>query len=257
MASSMDRSKARGAVLITGAGSGIGAAIASAVGRIGHPVCLTYFSNREKTGKVAASVRKGGARTLVCRLDVRDEKQIAPIFDRVEQELGPVHYLINNAGVTGGFARTFDLQANQIDDVFATNVRGPMLCCKEAVQRMRKSKLRRGGVIINVSSTSARTGGTNEWVHYAASKAALNLFTLGLAKEVAPFGIRAIAVAPGLIDTPLHKRAGDANRPHRLRKTVPMGRIGKPSEIADTVLWLMSAKASYVTGTIIEVSGGR
>jgi len=185
------------------------------------------------------------------------ETDIVRLFETVERELGPMGGLVNNAGVTGGFARVEAVQADAISRVMAVNVTGLMLCSREAVRRMSTRRGGRGGSIVNVSSLVARTGGATEWVHYAASKGAVNSFTIGLAREVADEGIRVNAVAPGLIETDLHADSGAPDRLDRLSPTVPMKRPGKAEEVAEGVAWLLSEAASYVTGSILEIGGGR
>ncbi len=185
------------------------------------------------------------------------ESEILRLFETSDRELGPLGGLVNNAAITGGFARVQDLQPKTIEDVFALNVTGAMLCAREAVRRMSTDSGGAGGSIVNVSSIAARTGAAGEWVHYAASKGAINSFTVGLAREVAKQGIRVNAVAPGLIETDLHSDNGAPERLSRLRSTSPMDRPGTAEELAEAVAWLLSPAASYVTGSILEVGGGR
>ncbi len=165
--------------------------------------------------------------------------------------------LVNNAAITGGLARVENVTADAVERMLAVNVFGTILCSREAVRRMSTRRGGRGGSIVNISSLAARTGAAGEWVHYAASKGAVNSFTIGLAREVATEGIRVNAVAPGLIDTGLHAANGEPGRLERLRPTIPMQRAGTATEVAEAVLWLLSPAASYVTGTILEVGGGR
>jgi len=185
------------------------------------------------------------------------EADILRLFQKTEEELGPIYGLVNNAGITGGFSRVEALQAPSLAQVLATNVAGTILCAREAVKRMSTRHGGRGGVIINISSLAARTGGAGEWVHYAASKGAVNSFTVGLAREVASEGIRVNAVSPGLIETELHATNGAPDRLERLSPTIPLKRPGSPTEVAEGVLWLLSDAASYTTGTILEIGGGR
>jgi len=189
--------------------------------------------------------------------DISREDQILNLFQTAEQELGPIKALVNNAGVTGGFARVENLTAEAIEKTFAVNVTGAMLCSREAVRRMSTRHGGSGGAIVNISSRAAHTGSPGEWVHYAASKGAIDSFTIGLAREVATEGIRVNAVAPGLTDTSLHAANGEPGRLQRLMPTIPMNRAGLPDEIAEGVLWLLSPAASYVTGAILEIGGGR
>ena len=179
------------------------------------------------------------------------------MFETIERELGPITALVNNAGITGGFARVEDVTAEAINRTFAVNVTGSMLCAREAVRRMSTRRGGKGGAIVNISSRAVHTGAAGEWVHYAASKGAIDSFTIGLAREVATEGIRVNAVAPGLTDTDLHAANGEPGRLQRLMPTIPMNRAGQPEEIAEAVLWLLSPAASYVTGAILAVGGGR
>ena len=179
------------------------------------------------------------------------------MFQIAERELGPIKALVNNAGVTGGFARIEDVTAAAIQKAFAVNVTGAMLCAREAIRRISTRHGGTGGVIVNISSRAAHTGSPGEWVHYAATKGAIDSFTIGLAREVATEGVRVNAVAPGLVDTGLHAANGEPGRLQRLMPSIPMQRAGLPEEVAEGVLWLLSAKASYVTGAILEIGGGR
>ena len=185
------------------------------------------------------------------------EGDIIRLFEEAERELGPICGLVNNAGVTGGFSRVEALEAASLAQVLITNIAGTILCAREAVKRMSIRHGGQGGVIVNISSLAARTGGAGEWVHYAASKGAIDTFTIGLAREVGAEGIRVNAVAPGLIATDIHAANGAPDRLERLSPTIPMGRPGSPAEVAEGVLWLLSEAASYTTGTILEIGGGR
>jgi NAD(P)-dependent dehydrogenase (short-subunit alcohol dehydrogenase family) len=198
-----------------------------------------------------------GGRAVAIQADVSREAEIIRLFERAERELGPIEGLVNNAGVTGGFARVEEVTSAALANVFAVNVSGTILCSREAVRRMSTRRGGAGGAIVNISSRAAHTGAAGEWVHYAASKGAIDSFTIGLAREVATEGIRVNAVAPGLVDTGLHAANGEPGRLQRLMGTIPMGRAGAPREVAEGVLWLLSPAASYTTGAILEIGGGR
>jgi NAD(P)-dependent dehydrogenase (short-subunit alcohol dehydrogenase family) len=218
---------------------------------------LNFSRGETKARKLAEEIVAGGARAVAIHADISREDQILNLFQTAEQELGPIKALVNNAGVAGGFARVENLTAEAVEKTFAVNVTGAMLCSREAVRRMSTRHGGSGGAIVNISSRAAHTGSPGEWVHYAASKGAIDSFTIGLAREVATEGIRVNAVAPGLTDTSLHAANGEPGRLQRLMPTIPMNRAGLPDEIAEGVLWLLSAAASYVTGAILEIGGGR
>ncbi len=247
----------RKAVVVTGGSRGIGAAIARLLGANGFPVAVNYATNESAAGLVVRDIVNAGGQAIAIQGDVGLEGDIVRLFDTSERELGPMGGLVNNAGVTGGFARVETVKADAIARVLAVNVTGVILCSREAVRRMSTKRGGRGGSIVNISSLVARTGGAAEWVHYAASKGAVNSFTIGLAREVAEEGIRVNAVAPGLIETDLHADSGAPDRLDRLAPTVPMKRPGTVEEVAQGVVWLLSEAASYVTGSILEIGGGR
>lgn len=240
-------------VIVTGSGRGIGAAIAKLLGARGYAVAVNYSQDKASAESVAGEI--GNA--VAIRGDVSREEDVLRLFETAERLLGPVEGLVNNAAITGGFARVEDIDAGMIARMLAVNVTGTMLCCREAVRRMSTRRGGTGGAIVNISSTSWRTGGTGEWVHYAASKGAVNTFTIGLAREVADEGIRVNAVAPGLVETGLHEANGAPGWLARLSPSIPMGRAGSPKEIAEGVVWLLSPAASYTTGSILEIGGGR
>jgi NAD(P)-dependent dehydrogenase (short-subunit alcohol dehydrogenase family) len=245
------------AVIVTGASRGIGAAIASLVGANRFPVAVNFVTNRAAADRVVRDIVSTGGRAVAIHGDVSREEEILRLFDVAERELGQLGGLVNNAGITGGFARVEALHADAVAQVLAVNVAGTILCSREAVRRMSVRYGGLGGSIVNISSLAARTGGAGEWVHYAASKGAVDSFTIGLAREVANEGIRVNAVAPGLIETELHSASGAPDRLNRLAPSVPMKRPGTPLEVAEGVLWLLSSAASYTTGTILEIGGGR
>jgi NAD(P)-dependent dehydrogenase (short-subunit alcohol dehydrogenase family) len=246
-----------GTVIVTGASRGIGAAIGKLMARDGSGVAVNYLRDERAASEVVATIAREGGRACAIQADVSREDDIMQLFETSARELGPITGLVNNAGMTGGLARLEALTAQKLAEVLGLNVSGSILCAREAVRRMSTRHGGNGGAIVNISSLAARLGGAGEWIHYAASKGAINSFTVGLAREVGAEGIRVNAVAPGLIDTELHASAGAPDRLARLAPSTPMQRIGTAMEVAEAVAWLMSPAASYVTGTIIEVGGGR
>jgi NAD(P)-dependent dehydrogenase (short-subunit alcohol dehydrogenase family) len=243
-------------LLITGGSRGIGAATALMAARRGYDVAIAYRADERAAGAVLEGVRGLGRQGIAVRADLSSEAEILRMFQAVDQ-FGRLAGLVNNAGITGGFSRVADLPADVLSQTLAINVFGAMICAREAVRRLSSAAGGSGGAIVNLSSLAARIGGAGEWVHYAASKAAIETFTVGLAREVAGEGIRVNAVAPGIIDTELHAAAGDPQRAQRLGPAIPLGRAGTADEVAEAILWLLSSAASYVTGTILEVGGGR
>ena len=246
-----------GTLIVTGASRGIGAAIASLAGKRGYAVAVNFATGKDEAAHVVAEIVGDGGRAVAIQVDVSDEAQVVRLFETAERELGPVKALVNNAAITGGFARVEDVSSAALAKVFAVNVSGTILCSREAVRRISTRRGGSGGAIVNISSRAAHTGGAGEWVHYAASKGAIDSFTVGLAREVATEGIRVNAVAPGLIETGLHAANGEPGRLQRMMPTIPMQRAGLPSEVAEGVLWLLSPAASYTTGAILEMGGGR
>jgi len=247
----------RKVAIVTGGSRGIGAAIAKLLGANGYNIAVNYASDHAAAGRVVNHLTGAGSRAVAIQGDVSLEADVLRLFEAAERELGPVRALVNNAAITGGFARVDQIDGAKLSRMLAVNVAGTMLCTREAVRKMSTRRRGQGGAIVNISSLAARTGGAGEWVHYAASKGAVNSFTIGLAREVANEGIRVNAVAPGLVDTELHAANGEPGRLQRLSPTIPMGRPGIAEEIAQGVLWLLSDAASYVTGTILEIGGGR
>lgn len=245
------------ALIVTGGSRGIGAAVSRLAGSRGYSVAVNFRSNEAAALGVVEEIRSSGGSAVAIRGDVARELDIIHLFQEAEEKLGPICGLVNNAGVTGGFSRLETLDAKDLAEVLSANIAGTILCAREAVKRMSTRHGGRGGVIVNISSLAARTGSAGEWVHYAASKGAVDTFTIGLAREVAAEGIRVNAVAPGLIATDIHSANGAPDRLERLRPTIPLGRPGLPTEIAEGVLWLLSEAASYTTGTILEIGGGR
>ncbi|HMK24125.1 MAG TPA: SDR family oxidoreductase [Terriglobales bacterium] len=244
-------------VIVTGASRGIGAASARLAAARGYSVAVNYATGASEAEEVVRDIRKQVGKAAAIQADIAREADVVRLFTAAERQLGPLYGLVNNAGITGGFARVEAVSAEALERLFAVNVTGAILCAREAVKRMSTKHGGRGGSIVNISSLAARTGSAGEWVHYAASKGAIDTFTLGLAREVAAEGIRVNAVAPGLVETGIHAANGEPGRLERLKGTIPMGRPGKPEETAEAVVWLLSPAASYVTGSILEVGGGR
>jgi len=246
-----------GTLIVTGASRGIGAAIAIRAARSGWVVAVNYATGEAEAKGVVDEISAAGGSALAIRADVAEEGQIVRMFETAERELGAIRGLVNNAGITGGFARVEDISAEAVEKTFAVNVTGAILCAREAVRRMSTNRGGTGGSIVNISSRAAHTGSPGEWVHYAASKGAIDSFTVGLAREVATEGIRVNAVAPGLIATGLHAANGEPGRLQRLMPSIPMQRAGLPEEVAEAVLWMLSPASSYTMGAILEMGGGR
>jgi NAD(P)-dependent dehydrogenase (short-subunit alcohol dehydrogenase family) len=244
-------------LLVTGASRGIGAAVALLAGARGYAVAVNYAQGRADAEGVVAEIVRGGGIAGAFAGDVSRESDVVALFANAVEELGPLTGLVNNAGITGGSSRVEDVALATLERTLAINVTGSFLCAREAVRRLARSRGGPGGAIVNVSSIASRLGGGGEWVHYAASKGAIDTFTRGLATEVARDGIRVNAVSPGLIATTIHETSSIEDRLAKFAPTVPIGRAGTPDEVAETVLWLLSDASSYVTGAIVEVGGGR
>ena len=244
-------------LIVTGGGRGIGAAVARLAAEQGYAVCISYLNNHAAAEEVVASITGKGGRAVAVQADVAVEEQVVKLFERVDSTLGRLTALVNNAGILERQARVEDMDAARIARVLATNVVGSFICAREAVRRMSTRHGGTGGAIVNLSSRASRLGSPGEYVDYAASKAAVDTLTIGLAKEVAAEGIRVNAVSPGLIYTDIHASGGEPGRVDRVKNAVPMQRGGYPEEVAQAVLWLLSAQASYTTGATIDVSGGR
>jgi len=244
-------------MLVTGAGRGIGAATARLAAARGYAVGVNYLRNRAAAEAVVAEIAAAGGRALALQADVSAEGEVARMFDAAQRLLGPVAALVNNAGILERQMRLEDMTLERFERVLAANLTGTFLCAREAVRRMSTRRGGAGGAIVNLSSMAARLGAPGEYVDYAAAKGAIDALTVGLAKEVARDGIRVNAVRPGLIYTEIHASGGEPGRVERLKDAVPLGRGGQPEEVARAILWLASEEASYVTGSFVDVSGGR
>src|SRR5258708_35870757 len=246
-----------GTLIVTGASRGIGAVIEKMAGERGFFVAVNFVNGKGEAAALVQGIVSGGGRAHAIQADVAREEDVVRLFKTAERELGPIKALVNNAAITGGFSRVDSVSAEALAQVMAVNISGSILCSREAVRRMSTHHGGTGGAIVNISSRAARTGSAGEWVHYAASKGAIDSFTIGLAREVATEGIRLNAWAPGLIETGLHAANGPPDRLNRLAPTIPMQRPGTALEVAEALLWLLSPAASYSTGAILEVDGER
>ena len=243
-------------VIITGASRGIGAATALLAGEKGYSVGINYLKNKNAADELVRKINHAGGRAIAIAGDVSVEKDVVSLFDIVEEQLGPVGFLVNNAGILNLQSALKDMSLERWERIFATNVTGSFLCAREAVRRMSTNK-NRGGAIVNVSSFATSHGAPSEYVDYASSKGAIDVMTVGLAREVAAENIRVNAVRPGVIYTEIHASGGEPNRPDRMKDLIPMKRAGQAEEVAQAILWLLSDEASYVTGSIVDVTGGR
>ncbi|MEZ2409296.1 SDR family oxidoreductase [Bosea sp. RCC_152_1] len=244
-------------ILITGGSRGVGAATARLAAAQGYDVAISFVSNEGAALAVAADVEAAGRRALPVRADSADPDEVAQLFAAIDRKFGRIDVLVNNAAIIAQQSRIEDLAFERMQRIFAINAIGPILCAQQAVKRMSHRHNGRGGVVINISSASARLGSPNEYVDYAASKGALETFTTGLAKEVARDGIRVCCIRPGHIYTEMHASGGEPGRVDRVKESIPMGRGGQPEEVARAILWLASAEASFITGTFLDVTGGK
>lgn len=244
-------------ILITGGSRGIGAATAIKAAQKGYHVCINYRSNREAALKVIDTINNNGGKAIAFEADISNEHQVIDLFAETDKKLGRLSALVNNAAILEKQMRVMNMDAGRLQRVLAVNVIGSFLCAREAIKRMSTKNGGSGGVIVNVSSNAARGGSPNEYIDYAASKGAIDSFTTGLSKEVAEEGIRVNSVRPGIIYTDIHASGGEPGRVDRVKEMVPLKRGGYPDEVANAILWLLSEEASYCTGTVIDVTGGR
>ncbi len=244
-------------VLVTGGARGIGAATSKLLAKNGYDVAVNFQSNITAAQKVVREIEAMGRKALALQGDVAKEKDVLRMFGAIDEKMGPLYGLVNNAGITGRIGRLDDASAETIQSTMDINVVGALLCAREAVLRMSTKLGGAGGVIVNVSSVATTLGSPNTYVWYAASKAAIDAMTLGLGLEVAKEGVRVVGVAAGLTDTDLHAAGGDPHRAKTLASAVPMGRVAQPADIADAIAWMLSDAAGYVTATTLRVGGGR
>lgn len=244
-------------LLVTGASRGIGAACARLAGRHGYTVCVNYFRSQGPADDVVASIIDAGGTAEAFQADVSRQAEVEALFAAIKERFGPVTHLVNNAGGVAPFGPIDKIDEAMLAEVWRLNITSMFLCAREAARHMKEAEAATQPAIVNMSSAAARLGGANVFMEYAASKGAIDTFTVGLAQELAPHGIRVNAVRPGLIETEIHAAGGDPDRVANLSHTVPMRRAGSADEVAETVIWLLSEAASYVTGTHVDVSGGR
>ncbi len=244
-------------MLITGASRGIGAATARLAAARGYAVCINYRQQQDAATQLVAEIRADGGEGFAIQADISDENQVAELFKQFDQQFSRLDVLVNNAGMLESQSRLEAIDGARLQRVFAANVYGSFYCARQAIQRMSTRRGGNGGAIINLSSIAAKLGAPEEYIDYAAAKGAIDSMTVGLAKELAADGIRVNAVRPGVIDTEIHASGGDPGRVERVSKSIPMQRGGQPEEIAEAILWLASDAASYTSGALLDVAGGR
>jgi NAD(P)-dependent dehydrogenase (short-subunit alcohol dehydrogenase family) len=243
--------------LVTGASRGIGAATARLAAERGYRVCINYLGSEPRAKEVAEDIRRKGGKAFLVPADIGDEDAIVAMFETIDRDAGPLSALVNNAGITGRAGALDSYDGEEIRRIIDVNLIGMMICCREALKRMSTKHGGKGGAIVNLSSVAAREGAAKEWTPYGAAKGGVSTFTLGLAREVAGEGVRVNAILPGLIETDLHSGEFAEARLARLKPAIPIGRTGTPEECAEAILWLLSDQASYVTGAVLPVTGGR
>lgn len=243
--------------LITGASRGIGAATAKLLAMQGYDVAINYHKDEASAEQIKQQLEQQGVRSCVIQADISIEEDVIRLFDEVQKKLGPLSHLVNNAGILLPQSRLEDVSIERLQKLFATNIMGTMLCCRQAVRIMSRKNGGDGGVIVNLSSVAAKLGSPHEYIDYAASKGAIDSLTIGLAAEVAEEGIRVNGVRPGIIDTTMHADGGEPDRIERVKQFVPLKRGGTPEEVANVIGFLLSDDSSYCTGSIVDVSGGR
>ena len=244
-------------LIVTGGSRGIGAATARIAGRSGYAVCVNFLKNKAAAKQIVDKINADGGQAIAVGADISKEEEVLELFSTVDDRLGKISALVNNAGILESQMRIEDMDSKRLNRVFLTNITGSILCAREAVKRMSIKNGGNGGTIVNLSSAAARLGSPGEYIDYAASKGAIDTFTRGLAQEVAEEGIRVNAVRPGVIETDIHASGGEPGRVERIKDTIPLKRGGQPEEVAKAIMWLLSSESSYTTGALLEVSGGR
>ena len=244
-------------IVITGGSRGIGAAAARLAGKRGWSVALSYIGNEKAASETVAAVKAAGGKAIAVKCDYAVEGDIVALFDKAVAAFGPIDGVVNNAGIVGSTAALADMDSARIRRIVDINLTGALLVARESVRRMAKSRGGRGGVLVNISSAAVKAGAPNIYVDYASAKGGVETMTLGLSKEVGPEGIRVVAVRPGVILTDIHASGGEPDRPFKIGATTPLGRPGEPHEVAEAIVWMLADESSYVTGAILDVTGGR